>query len=57
MVEYLRPITLFSPKFESYLNLKTQPQQNNSFRNFEERDIDFDSLEAQLDRQFSEGMA
>lgn len=55
MNRYLRPDTLFGSKFESYLNIQcTRQQTNNSFRNFEERDIDYDDLEAQLDRQMME---
>lgn len=56
MADYLRPITLFSPKFESYLNLKpvAEAKPANQFHNFEQRDeIDFDDLEAQLDSQLA----
>lgn len=57
MADYLRPITLFSPKFESYLNLKpvvAESKPANQFHNFEQRDeIDFDDLEAQLDSQLA----
>lgn len=56
MADYLRPITLFSPKFESYLNLKpvAEAKPANQFHNFEQRDeIDFDALEAQLDSQLA----
>lgn len=56
MADYLRPITLFSPKFESYLNLKpvAEAKSANQFHNFEQRDeIDFDDLEAQLDSQLA----
>ena len=55
MSDYLRPITLFSPKFESYLNLKpVEAKPANQFHNFKQRDeIDFDDLEAQLDSQLA----
>lgn len=55
MSDYLRPETLFSPKFESYLNLKpVAAKPANQFHNFEQRDeIDFDALEAQLDSQLA----
>ena len=56
MSDYLRPETLFSPKFESYLNLKpvAEAKPANRFHNFEQRDeIDFDALEAQLDSQLA----
>ena len=46
MSEYLRPATLFGPKFESYLNAK--PGKVNTFDNFTQRTYDFDELERKL---------
>ena len=46
MSEYLRPATLFGPKFESYLNAK--PGKVNTFANFTQRAYDFDELERKL---------
>ena len=48
MYQYLRPMTLFSTKFESYLNqpIKTPCQKPiNKFQNFEPRKYDFDEIE------------
>ena len=44
MCQYLRPVTLFSNKFESYLN---QPSKNtaNEFANFEQRDWDWEKID------------
>ncbi len=36
---------------------RTSSKSSNSFRNFEQRDLDFDDLEAQLDRQMAGGSA
>ena len=55
---FLRPLTLFSTKFEYYLEqkpVKRQPQ--NKFQNFEQRDDDLDEIEAALDRQLASGTA
>ena len=50
MRQYLRPMTLFGPKFESYLNQKTvkPTASKNKFNNFEQRQYDHASLEQQL---------
>ncbi len=50
MEQYLRPETLFGTKFEGYLNANIIPKKpkQNSFNNFESREIDMDSLEQQL---------
>lgn len=54
MERYLRPETLFGPKFESYLNQKvgagnTKNNSNKStFNNFKQRDYDFKELENKL---------
>lgn len=48
MYKYLRPMTLFSTKFESYLNQPTKkPHQKpiNKFQNFEPRKYDFEEIE------------
>lgn len=48
MYKYLRPMTLFSTKFESYLNqpIKTPYQKPiNKFQNFEPRKYDFEEIE------------
>ena len=55
MSEYLRPATLFSPKFEGYLNILKKPKvPNNGFINFEQRDIDFEQMERDLDAGFND---
>ena len=49
MEKYLRPATLFGPKFESYLNQKAGGKaKQTGFSNFQQRDYDFDELERQL---------
>ena len=50
MDEYLRPATLFSTKFEGYLNEKPKHDAKpaNRFCNFAQRDYDFAELERQL---------
>ena len=51
MDDFLRPGTLFSTKFEGYLNEQPhkQPvQTNNRFNNFEGRSYDYSDLERQL---------
>ena len=49
MENYLRPITLFGSKFESYLNQeKVVNKEKTKFSNFKERDYDMDSLEREL---------
>lgn len=49
MDEYLRPETLFSRKFEGYLNTKViHPKSPNRFNNFKQREYDFDDLERRL---------
>lgn len=49
MESYLRPITLFGSKFESYLNQeKVVNKEKTKFSNFKERDYDMDSLEREL---------
>ena len=49
MNEFIRPSTLFGPKFESYLNAKPiRLKPKNTFNNFEQRDYDFAELERQL---------
>ena len=53
---FLRPITLFSTKFESYLNQPRAKPKRNAFCNYEQRDDDLDEFEKQLDRQFAEQM-
>ena len=48
MYKYLRPVTLFSTKFESYLNQPTKKPSNkrvNKFQNFEPRKYDFEEIE------------
>lgn len=52
MRPYLRPATLFGPKFESYLNQKLTPAASkitqikpNAFHNFEQRTYDYGDLE------------
>lgn len=51
MAMFLRPLTLFSTKFESYLNQPTKKK--TGFSNFQQRDTNLDELEAALDRQFA----
>lgn len=46
MCKYLRPETLFSNKFEGYLNENPNPKNDNYTGN----DLDIDDLEAELDR-------
>ena len=46
MCKYLRPETLFSNKFEGYLNENPKPKNDNYTGN----DLDIDDLEAELDR-------
>ena len=46
MCKYLRPETLFSNKFEGYLN--ENPKLKND--NYTGNDLDIDDLEAELDR-------
>ena len=50
MSKYLRPSTLFGPKFEAYLNQQEgeKSEKKNAFRNFEERDYDFSELQKKL---------
>ena len=49
MNEFIRPSTLFGPKFESYLNAKPiRLKPKNTFNNFEQRDYDFAELERKL---------
>jgi uncharacterized phage protein (TIGR02220 family) len=49
MAAFLRPSTLFGPKFESYLNQKTiKEKPQNRFNNFHQREYDFDDLESRL---------
>lgn len=51
MSKYIRPSTLFGPKFEGYLNqpaVKPGRNPKNQFNNFEQRDYDYDDLERQL---------
>lgn len=50
MRQYLRPMTLFGPKFESYLNQKpvAAAVSKNKFNNFDQRQYDHASLERQL---------
>jgi len=50
MRQYIRPSTLFGPKFESYLNQQpvAKSQSKNKFHNFDERTYDMDELERQL---------
>lgn len=53
MNKYLRPVTLFGTKFESYLNEKVIVQtvknkNKNGFNNFEGRQYDYDDLEKKL---------
>ena len=50
MQKYLRPETLFGNKFESYLNQKTSAPKS-KFKNFDERDHDWDDLESKLFNQ------
>ena len=54
MSEYLRPATLFSPKFEGYLNMIPKTVKPNDFHNFEQRDIDFEQMEHDLDAGFND---
>lgn len=57
MVAMLRPITLFSTKFETYLHQARAKPKRNAFCNYNQRDdIDYDELERELDRQFCEMM-
>lgn len=50
MCQYLRPLTLFSNKFESYLNQPSQAKNTaNKFANFEQRDWDWDKINEILD--------
>ena len=56
MAIFLRPITLFNTKFESYLNQPRAKPKRNAFCNYEQRDDNLDELEQQLDRQFAERM-
>lgn len=45
MCQYLRPLTLFSNKFESYLNQPSQAKNTaNKFTNFEQRDWDWEKI-------------
>jgi len=47
--KFLRPSTLFGPKFESYLNQKEgKPVTRNGFNNFTVRKYDYDKLEQDL---------
>lgn len=51
MAQYLRPVTLFGTKFESYLNAKPgkpKTENKNRFNNFHQRDYDWDALERSL---------
>ena len=51
MEKYLRPETIFGPKFESYLNQKNTTSnnaKNSNFNNFEQRTYDFEDLEKKL---------
>lgn len=51
MEKFLRPSTLFGLKFESYLNQSIRTggkAKTTGFSNFQQRDYDFDDLEAQL---------
>jgi len=53
MEKYLRPETIFGPKFESYLNQKisnntSKGSKDSNFNNFEQRTYDFESLERKL---------
>lgn len=46
MCQYLRPVTLFSSKFESYLNQPSQAKnKDNKFANFEQRDWDWKKID------------
>lgn len=46
MCQYLRPVTLFSNKFESYLNQPSQAKNTvNKFANFEQRDWDWKKID------------
>ncbi len=60
MLIYLRPLTLFSTKFESYLNQPiiekvANAAARNAFNNFEQWDAsEWENLDAILDRQFAE---
>ncbi|MBR4632919.1 conserved phage C-terminal domain-containing protein [bacterium] len=48
MYKYLRPVTLFSTKFESYLNQPAKKPSNKStskFQNFKPREYDFEEIE------------
>ena len=46
MCQYLRPVTLFSSKFESYLNQPSQAKNTaNKFANFEQRDWDWKKID------------
>lgn len=56
MAIFLRPITLFSTKFESYLNQPKAKPKRNAFCNYEQRDDDLDELERKLNMQFVEMM-
>ena len=56
MVEYLRPETLFGPKFESYLNAKSMPQTRpntyaNTYANTAAQPIDTEGHMAQCTRE------
>lgn len=49
MEQYLRPITLFGTKFESYLNQgEIIRSEKTKFNNFKERDYNMDDLEREL---------
>ena len=51
MAQYLRPVTLFGTKFESYLNAKPgkpKTENKNRFNNFHQREYDWDALERSL---------
>ena len=46
MCQYLRPVTLFSNKFESYLNQPSQAKNTaNKFANFEQHDYDWEKID------------
>ena len=49
MQQYLRPETLFGPKFEGYLNAKESVQtKRNEFNDFPQRDYDYNEIERQI---------
>ena len=45
---YLRPTTLFGPKFESYLQQNPGIGKKTDFNNFQERNYNMNDLERQL---------